>query len=184
MHQLAFEGHDPRASVLYLSDESGQSFELPVSDELLRALGVHKTQSQAAGISDSAGSSVTIIDQTDPTASNEQNERSQDNTTTGRNTTTGQGRNAEQTAENDTANNVGAGSGAGADAGAANLTAVPDTADQQDSAVQNSHETQQHANSTPGQGQSKPQMPHVVPTGSSAGSGMPDRDRSRNQPMS
>lgn len=174
MHQLAFEGHDPRASVLYLSDESGQSFELPVSDELLRALGVHKAQSQAAGISDSAGSSVTIIDQTDPTASSEQNERSQDNATTG------QGRNAEQTAENDTANNV----GAGADAGAANLTAVPDTADQQDSAVQNSHETQQHANSTPGQGQSKPQMPHVVPTGSSAGSGMPDRDRSRNQPMS
>ena len=79
MHQLAFKGHDPRASVLYLSDESGQSFELPVSDELLRALGVHKTQSQVAGISDSAGSSVTIIDQTDPTASNEQNERSQDN---------------------------------------------------------------------------------------------------------
>ena len=176
MHQLAFEGHDPRASVLYLSDESGQSFELPVSDELLRALGVHKAQSQAAGISDSAGSSVTIIDQTDPTASNEQNQRSQDNATTG------QGQNAEQTAENDTANNVGA--GAGADNVAANLTAVPDTADQQDSAVQNNHETQQHANSTPGQGQSKPQMPHVVPTGSSAGSGMPDRDRSRNQPMS
>lgn len=91
MHQLAFKGHDPRASVLYLSDESGQSFELPVSDELLRALGVHKTQSQAAGASDSAGSSVTIIDQTDPTASNAQNERSQDNATTGRNTTTGQG---------------------------------------------------------------------------------------------
>lgn len=178
MHQLAFEGHDPRASVLYLSDESGQSFELPVSDELLRALGVHKAQSQAAGISDSAGSSVTIIDQTDPTASNEQNQRSQDNATTG------QGQNAEQTAENDTANNVGAGAGAGADNVAANLTAVPDTADQQDSAVQNNHETQQHANSTPGQGQSKPQMPHVVPTGSSAGSGMPDRDRSRNQPMS
>ena len=68
MHQLAFEGHDPRASVLYLSDESGQSFELPVSDELLRALGVHKAQSQAAGISDSAGSSVTILHQTDPGA--------------------------------------------------------------------------------------------------------------------
>lgn len=184
MHQLAFEGHDPRASVLYLSDESGQSFELPVSDELLRALGVHKTQSHAAGASDSAASSVTIIDQTDPTASNAQNERSQDNATTGRNTTTRQGQNDEQPApaENDTANNAGA--GAGADAGAANLTAVPDTADQQDSAAQNSHESQQHANSTPGQGQSKPQVPHVVPTGSSAGSGMPDRDRSRNQPMS
>ena len=72
MHQLAFEGHDLHASVLYFRDEDGQSYELPVSDKLLRVLGVHAAPSQTAGATGSAShsgsdSAVTIIEQVDPT---------------------------------------------------------------------------------------------------------------------
>lgn len=72
MHQLAFEGHDLQASVLYFRDEDGQSYELPVSDELLRVLGAHAAPSQTAGATGSAShpgsdSAVTIIEQVDPT---------------------------------------------------------------------------------------------------------------------
>lgn len=74
MHQLAFEGHDLQASVLYFRDEDGQSYELPVSDELLRVLGAHAAPSQTAGATGTAtashsgsDSAVTIIEQVEPT---------------------------------------------------------------------------------------------------------------------
>ena len=154
MHQLAFEGHDLQASVLYFRDEDGQSYELPVSDELLRVLGAHAAPSQTAGATGAAtashsgsDSAVTIIEQVDPT-----------------DTVTDTAPNLTAVPSSSPATNE------NADSNTDGSTHMPDA----NSSVQHKPKPEfPHMVPTGGN-----------PGASGGGRGMADRDRSRNQPMS
>lgn len=182
MHQLAFEGHDLHASVLYFRDEDGQSYELPVSDELLRVLGAHAAPSQTAGATGSAShsgsdSAVTIIEQVDPT-----------DTATDTAQDTERANNAPSA--NSPANHAGTDNEHDGNT-APNLAAVPSSSSATSENADGNADGSAHmpnANSS-AQQEPKPEVPHMVPTGgnqgaSGGGRGMADRDRSRNQPMS
>ncbi|MDK4319443.1 MAG: DUF3071 domain-containing protein [Corynebacterium propinquum] len=182
MHQLAFEGHDLHASVLYFRDEDGQSYELPVSDELLRVLGAHAAPSQTAGAAGSdshsgSDSAVTIIEQVDPT-----------DTATDTAQDTERANNALSASSQD--HHAGTGSEHNGNT-APNLAAVPSSNSATSENSDGSTDGAAHmpdANSSVQQ-EPKPEVPHMVPTGgnqgaSGGGRGMADRDRSRNQPMS
>lgn len=164
MHQLAFEGHNLEASVLYFRDETGQSFELPVSEELLRILGTHKsTGPSATGAHDSA---VTIIDEAAPTTADGQSG-------------SGNTRSADHVGD----------SAPGADHGEQTAQTAASTNDNENVGPAEEHSTEHPGSERPNLS-AVPEVPHLSPTGStgstgaSGGRGMPDRDRSRNQPMS
>ncbi|MGC3907491.1 septation protein SepH [Corynebacterium propinquum] len=187
MHQLAFEGHDLPASVLYFRDEDGQSYELPVSDELLRVLGAHAAPSQTAGATGSAShsgsdSAVTIIEQVDPTdtATDTAQDTERAYTERANNALSASSQDHHAGTDNEHDGNT-----------APNLAAVPSSSSTTNENSDGSTDGAAHmpdANSS-AQQEPKPEIPHMVPTGgnqgaSGGGRGMADRDRSRNQPMS
>ncbi|WP_306515008.1 septation protein SepH [Corynebacterium sp.] len=161
MHQLAFEGHNLEASVLYFRDETGQSFELPVSEELLRILGTHHNATNAAKTASGApDSAVTIIDESEPTAA-------------GDDSNTGTASNAHGDAGTDDA---------GTDAATSTNTDARTNAEGSVSQPNQAAGSEQSQPSSERPGLSAvPEVPHMVPT---KASGVPDRERPRNRPMS